>query len=383
MAIRIKNIRFAENNHAELTNQAIDYSSQLSSFPFTNAINKFRSKVWKPSGYFRVVSTQTNGVNPNNKIYINDGSNKTATVATGEYTTPTLLCTAIASALNAVSSAWTCTYDTAGETYKFTIAHTGSATLRLSQTTDSIASMIGFTSLTDQTGVSFEANEQRNHLYEEVIFDLGYITPITFFALIGPLDEVFSISNSATITLQGNNLNEWNSPPFELVIDHNDKGCMRFLDDQDDTSFRYWRVEIDDKYNSGGPNAISIGHLYLGDYSTVTSRNVASGFSKALSDPSNRSISENGAIYFDRKTKYTVFTGINLDFMSRADKDTIRGIFEILGTTTPFYLSLDPTNAISDSIDEFTKYVIFDREPTYNHVKTDTFSIGMDFREVL
>lgn len=383
MTTRNTRIRFAENNLAELTSQSIDYSSQLSSFPFTNAINKFRSKVWKPSGYFRVVTTQTNGVNANNKIYINDGSNLTATVATGEYTTPALLCTAIASALNAVSSAWTCTYDTSGGTYKFTITHTGSATLRLSQTTDAIWEMIGFTQTSDLVGVSFEADEQRNHLYEEVIFDLGYISTVNFFALIGPLDEVFSISNSAVVKLQANNLNEWNSPPFDLTLTQNDSGYMRFLDDQTDSNYRYWRVEIKDLFNHNGNNAISIGHLYLGDYVTVTSRNVTSGFSKQINDPSTRSQSENGAIYFDRKTKYTSLNNIRLEYLSRADKDAIDEMFNYLGTTTPFYLSLDPTECITDSIHELTKYVIFDRDPIFTHIKTDTFSMSMDFREVL
>ena len=67
MTDRTCQIRFCDNNLAELISASIDYSSQLTAFPFSNAINKFRSKTWKPSGNFTIDST-------NKYLYINDGS---------------------------------------------------------------------------------------------------------------------------------------------------------------------------------------------------------------------------------------------------------------------------------------------------------------------
>lgn len=65
----------------------------------------------------------------NDRIDFNDGSNKTATVAPGDYTNPADLATAVATALNAVSTNWTCTYSST--TRKFTIDRTsGTKNLR-------------------------------------------------------------------------------------------------------------------------------------------------------------------------------------------------------------------------------------------------------------
>ena len=67
---RNANVRFMDNNYAELISASITYSSQLAAFPFSNAVNKFRSLVWKPSGHFLIDST-------NQELYINDGAPKT------------------------------------------------------------------------------------------------------------------------------------------------------------------------------------------------------------------------------------------------------------------------------------------------------------------
>ena len=50
MATRNQRIRFSENNFAETISASVTKSSELTSFPFSNAINKFRSKVWKTQG---------------------------------------------------------------------------------------------------------------------------------------------------------------------------------------------------------------------------------------------------------------------------------------------------------------------------------------------
>ena len=376
MTTRNKKIRFMDNNFAELITSSIAKTSELSSFPFTNAINKFRSRVWKPAGNFTIT------LDSNDLLYINDGADKTVTLTAGDYTYSTLA-SHIETQLNASSSGWTCTYDTAGGTYKFTIGNSGSVTLRLSETTEAVWNTLGFVTSTDLTGTSFPANEQRNHTSEHVTFDLGYNAEMTFFAMIGPLDEVFSISGNATVTLSASNLNQWDAPPFSLSLSRTDKGIYRFLDDQSDTAYRFWRVEIVDKFNSGGPEGISIGNIYLGDYTTLTTRNIEQGFNISDVDPSKTFVSESGALHFDEKTKYSNLSSIVLPFLSQTEKDDILNLYENLGTTTPFYVALDPLENTITNLYDLTKYVIFASPPTVNHIKTSTYTIGMQFRELV
>lgn len=87
-------IRFCENNMIT-AGSVMDYSSQLSEFPFSNCYNSERTKVWKPAGFFLITTS-------NNKLYINDGSDKTATITSGEYISPALLATQIQTQLNAI-----------------------------------------------------------------------------------------------------------------------------------------------------------------------------------------------------------------------------------------------------------------------------------------
>lgn len=376
MATRVPNVRFMENNYAELISASITKSSELASFPFSNAINKFRSLVWKPSGHFEITTS-------NQELYINDGADKTVSITVGDYDTPDDLATQIQTDLNAASSNWTVVYDAGSGDYSFKISNSGSVSLRLSQTSNAIWDDIGYTTSTDLTGTSFTADQQRNHTDEYCIFDLGTNQSMTFFAAISPLDELFSISSNATIKLEASNLNQWTAPPLTVTLSRLDGGIFQFMDDLDDTSYRYWRFHIVDKKNPNGPEGLSLGHIYLGDYITLTSRGIGRRFTKKVVDSSDTLTSQNGSLYFNEKTKYTTLSGMNISYLPREDKDTLEQMFFDLGRTTPFYVSLDPLTNISDNLDEFTKYVVFSSEPTFNHVFSDKFTMNIELRELI
>ena len=378
MTARNEKIRFCQNNFAALTGLSVDYSSQLTAFPASNAYSvKFRSKVWKPSGCFVITASS------NDKLYINDGSNKEITLTAGEYTTPALLASHIQTQLNASSANWTVSYSTTA--YKFTISNTSSYTLRFSQTSAAVWDDIGYTGSSDVTATSWLADEQRNHTSEWIRFDLGYNANIKALFIIGALDDVFTISESATITLKANNIDFWDSPPYSQSLTRLDGGIFQFLDDTSDTDtgYRYWKIEIIDRTNPLGPEGLVFGHIYLGDYITLTSRNIQRGFTKTLYDPSIITESEEGALYFDEKSKYEKFDNMQMIHLDKDDRDTLNKMFRDLGKHTPFYLSIDPTGAFSNYLDELTKYVHFNSSPSFKHVNAGRFIMNMSFREVL
>jgi len=94
----------------------------------------------------------------NNKIYFNDGGNKTATITSGAYTSLTLP-TAIKTAMDAVSAInFTVSYSET--TFKITI--TGDAPYSLmfgTFTTDSIASTLGYRDVDTVAGLSHTGND--------------------------------------------------------------------------------------------------------------------------------------------------------------------------------------------------------------------------------
>jgi hypothetical protein len=369
-------IRFMANNLAGLNVNARQFSSEQAGFEGVNAFNSFRSSIWRMSGHFLIDST-------NDQIYINDGSDLAVSIPQASYTTPTLLAAAIETALNAVSSNWSVSYDLAGGTYKFTISNTGSVTFRLSQTTNSIADAIGYTTTTDLTGLSFVADQQRNHTNEFVTIDFGFQGSVEFIAIISDVDQSFGLSSSAIVTLEGNNIDNFTNPPFSKTLTVNDQGIFEFNDTDPIATFRFWRLNIVDKFNSIlGPN-LEVGNIYLGGYQTLTGRNITSGFTDTLIDPSKRSQSEGGVLYFDKKTKYKSFSSIPIRLLEDADKQVIKDVFQTVGKTEPFYLSLDPLGQISSDITEFTIFCVFESEPVFTSVGSCFFNTTLNVREVV
>ena len=368
-------IRFAENNLAAGDAATVTTSSALAGFPATNLTDSYRFRTWKPAGNFTVTSS-------NKKIYINDGSDKTITLTEASYTYATLA-SHIQTQLNASSSNWTCTYSTT--TFKFTLGRSsGTAVARLSVTTDAAWDMLGYTgSIDDDVGTGQAADEQRNHTSEWIRVDLGVASEITFVSLLGVLGEVYPLGDTATVTLKANTSMAFSSPALSVTLTPGTHGMSDFLDDEADTNYRYWQLEITDRLNTLGPTGFEFGHFYLGDYVTIESRNVASGFNKYQVDTSTAEESDSGALYAQAGFKYMKFESVEIGYMEASDRRALEQAFYDLGKYTPFYVSLDPTLLVSDDITELTRYVVFEDEPKFEHVKADVYSVRMSFREVM
>lgn len=364
----MKKIRFMNNNYLE---RSFTYSSQLAGFPATNAHNTSRSKIWKPAGNFEITSS-------NNLLYINDGSNKTVTLTAASYLYSTLA-SHIQTQLNAASSGWTCTYSSS--TGKFTITRSSSATLRITQTTSAVWDTIGFTGTSDLTALTFIADAQRNHTSEWIQCDVGVPQLATFCALLSGIDEVFTLSETATVKLRANNIDYWVSPPVDITIPVTDLGCFYFFDDLVTDSYRYWRIEIIDRGNYNGPEGIEVAYGYIGDHTTITTSNIASGFNQELSDPSITMQSENGALFVEVKPRYLTIANCGIQLLSGSEQREIQQLFYDLGVRNPFLVSIDPGTEVTAALEELTRFVIMTRPPRFDHVFRTYYNIDFEMRE--
>lgn len=365
-----QSIRFFNNNFME---RSLTYSSQLSSFPASNSVNTSRSRVWKPAGNFTITSD-------NNKLYINDGSDKTITLTAANYTYSSLA-SHIQTQLNASSSNWTCTYNSSS-TFKFTINRTsGTAVLRISVTTDAVWDTIGYVGMTNLSTAPFVADEQRNHTSEWVQCDLGVPQQATFMGLLSGIDELFTLSETATVKCRANNIDFWDSPPVDITVPVGDLSVMRMIDQDNESTYRYWRIEIIDRLNYLGPEGLKLAYIYVGDHTTITTSNMARGFVKELSDPSVLLQSESGALFFETKPRYLTIQGALIQLLSGSEQRAIEQLFYDLGVRSPFFVSIDPGVVVSASLEELTKFVIMTRPPTLEHVIRDYYNISFEMRE--
>ncbi len=315
-----------------------------------------------------------------NLIYINDGSDKTVTLTVGTYTYTTLAAH-IQTKLLASSTSWTCTYDFSGGTFRFTIARSVSGTLRFTQTTNAAWDMLGYTLAADTAGTSFIAQEQRNHTMERYEWALPVAQSPTFFAAVGAISESFKVSESATCTLKCNNMPVWTSPALTISLDVRDSGIHRFLDDQADVLFHYFCFEVIDRTNPLGPEGLEFGRIWLGDHTTITSSNVATGYSRKLVDPSLVQKSESGTRYVNRRPKYRTFSGMEIQNLTATDRLELEAMFDRLGLDQSFFFSMDPANAISTTLDELTFYAQFTREPELRHLIRDIYTLSLELEE--
>lgn len=374
MTTRNQRVRFLNNNFAASSGTTLTASSEQTGFEIENAVDPQRFRLWSPSGSFTIDST-------NNKIYINDGSNKTVTLTSATYTTPTLMAAHIQTQLNASSSNWTCTYSTT--TYKFTIGRSGGTrTLRFSQTTGAAWSTLGYTGSGDTTtGVGLAADEVRIHTDEWVHVDLGFAREVTAFIFIGAAGEAFTVTS--TVTVMASNTDNFSSPDLTVTVTPDRDGAYRMLDDQAGTTYRYWKIKWSDPTNIEiTSTGFRINQFYLGDYVSPTTRNVNTGFKPTLVDPSAVSVSENGGMFFRRFTKYWMLENLVIQYLESTDRTDLCDMYEDLGKTTPFFIVLDPLEAISSRVGEFIKYVVFTNWETDQFI-FDQFTLSFSCREVI
>lgn len=367
-------IRFMANNYFG-TDTTYSFSSELAAAPMSNLLDPRRSKVARFGGNFTVTAANKN-------VYINDGSDKTVALTEGSYTYATLA-THVAARLNAASSAWTCTYDFAGGTFKFAIGHTGAATLRFSQTTSAAWSMLGFTGSSDVAGTSWTADEQRNHTEEWIEFDFLTPRPLDFFAVVGRISRPFGLSALANARFQANSLSSWAAPALDLALTTHDLGLMRFQDDQADWTYRRARYYFSDPLNTCGPEGFEIGRLYVGDYVTFEKTNISRGFSDQIVDPSEKFESNAGVNFWELRPKYRTFTDNRVGYVPAADRAVMKDLYRDVGQSGDFFVALDPLVRISSDLQEFAALVTFDRDTSFQHVHNDRFAWSFGVREVI
>lgn len=374
MTTRNPRVRFLQNNMLQASGVTLTASGAKTGFPLTNLVDPYRYRMWVPPGTF-VITTA------NQSLPVNDGSNKTATVAAGTYTYATLAA-AVQTALNAVSTLWTCTYDFSGGTFRFTVGRTsGTKTLRCSVTTNAIWDTLGYTGSIDQTAAA--ADQPRNHTSEWFTVDFGVARSPLAFVLFAAADTVFPLTSQATVTLKANNINDFTSPAITRTLTAENVGICHWLDDLADTSYRYWKVEFSDRTNTAGPEGFGLNLAYLGDYVSPTTFNIVSGYGRTLVDPSVVQKSISGVAYFRKLQKYWTWDSFKVDYVSGADRLALEQLASSLGVDVPFILALDPTVVVSGSACELTKYVRFTTPPQAQHIIFDKFSVGFAVEEAV
>lgn len=367
-------VRFMYNNL--LARASITSSSHVEGFEAANVYDDYRWKEWLTSGAFEVTAS-------NKVIYFDDGSGSASVNIPEDTYSADDLAAAIVAALNDPSSNWTCTYS--ASTGKFTVGRSsGTAVLELTETTNAAWDMLGYTGLVDDdVGTGTAADERRNHTSEFLIFDLITNQPAPKALLMtGDADVEFDWPTDARIRVRANSVNVWDAAPLDVDLTVEQFGAFQFFALDLDTAYRYWRVDFYDRTNADGPQ-FAVNQMYLGPYFEPADFNLNIGFDRELVDPKTTVESDSRSRYHRQRRKYWEYSNLTISNIEDEDRYTIERIVREVGTTVPFWISLDPDAAISESVGEFTKYVEFDGDFSSKHLLYKRFANSLAVREVV
>lgn len=352
-------------------------------FPVSSLTTNFVGRPFKFNGRFLVDAT-------NNKIYINDGTNKTATIANGDYTSRTGFASAVQTALNAVSTDFFVVWN---EDVKcFTITRAGGFTLRLSVNANAVHNTMGFTGNTDIV-VAFQtvADQRRFHWpFEWIKIDYGYFPEIGFLGIISDSRYIFSLTEMANVRIQANTIDDFTAPPLDRLCDVTKKGIFEFFDD-DDYNYRFWKITIEDNTSTDDP---ALGYLYLGEFHTFgeddtpetnlsQKRYNTQGAKNYSEDTSEKVVSESGQVYALEKQTQRVYQDIQIQMINPFNKDFLNDIWLRFKTIHPFFISIDPNLEISQNLYDYTMFCTFDSRPEFVHASGNKYNTGFGVREWL
>lgn len=380
-------IKILNENFLDLTLLAnATVSSEQSSFPATNLYNaQRRSKVWRSAGYFSVTSSNNTFVFRETAL-----TDLTATVTVADYNSDTTFFAAIKSALETTgASTYTVERDTTTDKIKITSNGSGGGGIFELIWTDvsssGFAGITGFDTSTDDTGaLNYTADELKLHTEEWVKWDFGISTNPQAFIMIGARNAPLKVSSTATIKLQANETDVWTSPSYEQTLTY-DESVISLFKAAADTglhtqALRFWRLQIIDQDNPEGH--VEVGGLFLGDEFTAARGAVQFPLSSSWVDRSATVFSEGGQTFSDIREKTESFR-LNWFGLNIADRESFDEIFDDVGTSRPFFISLDPNAVYSTSVALFIRYVKFESAPTWRLESPGNFSSTFTLREEL
>jgi hypothetical protein len=359
---------------------SMTYSSQKTLMPASNTVaGTRRTKVWRSDGQWEITSANKGIV-----LQEVDGVNQTVNIAESTYTTDTSFLAAVKAALDgaAGSAVYTVARDTSTSKIKITSDGGGGAVLKLMCTSGSFtaAATIGFSTASDLTGsLTYTADVLKIHTSEFLKWDFGTSVNPKAFILLGLRNENINISQTATVKLQGNATDSWGSPSYDVTLSYN-RFAMQVLSTSGlhTSALRYWRLHIQDASNVN--LYVEISNAYLGDFVSSTRGAVQFPLRADLVDLSQTGFGRSGVSYSD-VVQLTEELSFSWELLTVAEKEALEDFAREVGTTTPFFICLDPNEYFSAESERHTRYVKFMDGPTFTLVSPNNFSSDWRIRE--
>lgn len=369
------------NNYIETSKLvSTEHSSQQISFPYGNALDRYRrGKSWRTAGYW-VVASGSNTL----KFKESNASSLTATIVAGTYQTTGLFLAAIKTALEvAGDSTYTVNQDTATKKIKITSNGLGGDGIFQLLLTDpasaGIAALVGFAVSANLTGsLTYTADVLRIHSFEYAIWDMGVSSRPEAFILLSAGNKNLNLSPAAVIKLQGNATNTWNTPQVDIVLPYDPKALFMIKPGGiNPIACRYWRLYLEDKTNIDG--YLEINAIFLGEAFAPVEGAVQFPFDSRDVDPSEMTFTDSRQVFVNKKQNFEQFS-LNWYGLSSQDRENLLYIYRLYGIGNPFFVCYDANGAFTTGAAS-VKLAFFSSDLTHQLASPRVHGVSMEMQE--
>lgn len=345
-------LRIAWENLIRKGTASVTVSSENAAAPGRWVADQLRSKKWRSKTGWNIVS----GVN--DAIDFNNGSDRSALLAEGNYATGDLLAAQIQTALTAAygTGTWTVTYSSS--TFKFAITHSATAFaikwLTGSNNARSSCKELGYAYSDTSSALTQTSTNAVYCSREYIALDCATAQAVKACYLIEEnltASAVVKLQGSAS-TLDGAGANS--SPAVNQTLSGDP--LLKFMSTQ---TYRYWRILIDDCGNSAG--YVEVGVPFIGGYEDFTN-GYAVGFETGRTELSTIDMADRGAHFVNVKPGAEM-RDLALLMLSDSEYENLRGIISNCPPGSNFIVSMDPVNDPDDTL-----YMYFGDRVQVTHV---------------
>lgn len=181
-----------------------------------------------------------------------------------------------------------------------------------------------------------------------------------------------NFTSGSTIKIEGNNTDSWGSPSFSETITYN-SGIM--IHSFTEATYSFWSLSID---NASNPDTyIEVGFVFIGTYLQMPKMKRDQTLPKNVD--TYQKIGRGGNVFGGINYNYRNF-GVNFNYLTNTQRQSINTMFETVGDVTPIILLPWTDRTFEDYI-----YCVISQK-TLPFKRTDSqnkpWSLSMNFREV-
>lgn len=235
-------------------------------------------------------------------------------------------------------------------------------------------------SVNSQYPLSNINDQRRTRVYrstsnsDNIVIDLGDRSDVDSFGIVDNWADGYGITDLA---LEGNNVNDWVSPPFSQSITLNEKFGVSFSEFTS-VEYRFFRLVM-----TSTLGYCEISNIFLGQKTSFTNIGPSVNWSYKQVDLVDKSRNRYNQEFFDDRGTQKQMNGLSFEIMDKDDVDNIYEVYDIARTVKPIFLRFE--NGSPTVVNDEQRYSGFFRmrnEPDVTATGAGFYSVTMNFTEV-